>query len=83
MLEKAKELEKKPYTYDSNGNFLFLDKINNDTLPRNDHLMPYKFLLSEQELKLIELNRKKNKESLTFRLNKNTNKSEKLYTLPK
>ena len=54
MIEKAKELSKKKYTYDFEGNLMFMRKLNGDKLPKNTINLPYEWHLSEQEAKAIQ-----------------------------
>jgi hypothetical protein len=50
MLEQLKELNKKSYTYDYNGNLLFMKRSNIELLPKTNLCLPYKFPLTEAEL---------------------------------
>jgi hypothetical protein len=66
MQEKAKELSKKRYTYDFQGNLLFMKKLNGDRLPKNSLNLPYTWHRSEQEVKAIEEKERKRKEAARF-----------------
>ncbi|CAI2362812.1 unnamed protein product [Moneuplotes crassus] len=86
MIERNKELAKKKYTYDYDGNLLFVKKLNGDKLPKNTINLPYKWHLTDQEMIEIEKKEKKNKEAARRMFAKDNAKTkpkaEKLYKLP-
>lgn len=54
QIERAKELKNKKYTFDYNGNLMFVKNVNNDDLPKKQMNLPYEFKLSQQEIDYIE-----------------------------
>lgn len=83
LQEKAKELSKKKYTYDFNGNLLFMKRLNQDALPKNTIHLPYTWHLSDQELKAIADKERRRRESIKFRARgEEKPKADKGYKLP-
>ncbi|CAI2363137.1 unnamed protein product [Moneuplotes crassus] len=84
IIERNKELAKKKYTYDFNGNFLFIKKLNGDKLPKKTINLPYKWHLTNQELLELEQNEKKKKAAsrTLYVKDKPKPKPQKLYKLP-
>jgi len=83
LKEQNKELSKKRYTYDFNGNLLFMKRINNDAIPKSTINLPYTWHKSEQEKKEIEDKNIKKRESLSLRgFRQNNPKSPKLFKIP-
>lgn len=80
--ERNKELSKKRYTYDFNGNLLFMKRFNPDAMPKNTINLPYTWHLSQQEVEAIEEKRRKKKEEERYRRLGDKPKLTKTYSLP-